>query len=77
MEKKDWLGIEAIKKVREGGNDCGWGKVMSWALRKGDVIVMIILSINFDPFITTAYMRYGSNEFNGMSQIDWRIFLVV
>lgn len=43
-------------------------------LRWGDLVVCVALSIKFDPFITTAYMRHGA--FNGMSRRDWRNFWV-
>ncbi len=34
----------------------------------------ILLSIKFDPFIVTVYLRRG--RFGGMSRRDWRIFLL-
>jgi hypothetical protein len=33
-----------------------------------------MLSIYFDPFIVTAYLRQGA--FGGMTRRDWRIFLL-
>lgn len=40
--------------------------------KKSDHVVFLFLSIKFDPFITTAYMRHG--KFNGMTKRDWKIF---
>lgn len=73
--KKDWLGIETIKGVKEYNGNSKIGRFTSWVLRKGDAAVMVFLSIKYDPFITTAYMRHGANQFNGLSKRDWKIFL--
>lgn len=73
--KRDWLGIEAIKGLREYGGNKRAGKLMAWALTKGDLVVFLILSINLDPFITTTYMRHGRNKYNGMGKRDWTIFI--
>lgn len=69
---RDWLGIEAAKQVREYIGHSRWRKWLAQVLRKGDFIVCIVLSIKFDQFVTTAYMRHGA--FNGMSRRDWRNF---
>lgn len=73
--KRDWLGIEAIKGLREYKGHKGLGKLTAWALQKGDTVSFLFLSINFDPFITTTYMRHGKNNYSGMSRRDWSIFL--
>lgn len=36
-------------------------------------VVFLFLSIKFDAFITTAYMRRG--KFNGMGKRGWAIFM--
>jgi hypothetical protein len=72
--KRDWLGIEAIKGLREYEGNKRIGKLTAWALTKGDLVVFLILSVNLDPFITTTYMRHGKNQYNGMSKRDWTIF---
>jgi len=69
---RDWLGIEAAKQIREYVGHSRWRRWLAWVLRQGDFVVCVALSIKFDPFITTAYMRHGA--FNGMSRRDWRIF---
>lgn len=72
--KKDWLGIEAIKHIKDYGGNSRIGRAVSWVLKKGDFGIMVLLSIQFDPFITTAYMRRGSGQYNGLSKRDWKIF---
>lgn len=71
--KRDWLGIEAIKSLKESDGKGRAGRLFAWVLQKGDLLTAMILSIKFDPFITTVYMRRGA--YNGMSSRDWRIFL--
>lgn len=73
--KKDWLGIETVKGLKEYNGSSKAGRFASWMLKKGDAAVMVFLSIKYDPFITTAYMRHGAHEYNGLSRRDWRIFL--
>ncbi|MCX5885056.1 MAG: hypothetical protein NT096_03950 [Proteobacteria bacterium] len=70
--KRDWLGIEAIKNIKEYNGDKRIGQFTSWVMKKGDSIAFLFLSLRFDPFITTAYMRHG--KYNGMSKRDWKIF---
>jgi hypothetical protein len=70
--KRDWLGIEAIKNIKEYKGDKRIGQFTSWVMKKGDSIAFLFFSLRFDPFITTAYMRHG--KYNGMSKRDWKIF---
>jgi hypothetical protein len=72
--KRDWLGIEALKGLREYEGNRRLGKFMSWVLTKGNIAVFLFLSVYFDAFITTTYMRHGKNQYNGMSRRDWAIF---
>jgi hypothetical protein len=72
--KRDWLGIEALKGLREYAGNKRLGKLTSWVLTKGNIVVFLFLSVYFDAFITTTYMRYGKNQYNGMSRRDWTIF---
>ena len=89
--KKDWLGIETLKAIKDfspksipknimGGLltkiTNGFGEFTAWILKKSDLVVMTALSIQFDPFITVAYMRHGSHQYNGLSKRDWKIFLI-
>jgi hypothetical protein len=64
-----------MQGLREYEGTRRFGKIMSWALTKGNIVVFLVLSINLDPFITTAYMRKGKHQFNGMSKRDWTIFM--
>jgi MFS family permease len=73
--KKDWLGIETLKEVKEYHGKSFFGRLSSWILRKSDPAVLLFLSIKFDPFITTAYMRKGADLYNGLKKRDWNIFL--
>jgi len=73
--KKDWLGIETIKGLKEYNGKSIVGKFTSWIMKKSDPILLIFLSIQFDPFITTAYMRHGAHQYSGMSKRDWKIFM--
>lgn len=43
-----------------------------WVLKKGDVAAFFILSVFFDPFITTVYLR--KNSFGKMGIKEWFIF---
>lgn len=73
--KRDWLGIEALKGLREYAGNTRLGKLTSWILTKGNIIVFLFLSVYFDAFITTTYMRHGKHQYNGMSRRDWAIFI--
>lgn len=69
---RDWLGIEAVKQLRDGEADSRFRKMLAWALSRSDWLACALLSIKFDAFITTAWMRRGA--FQGMTSRDWRIF---
>jgi hypothetical protein len=71
--KRDWLGIEAIKGIKDYEGKRKLGYFTSWIMKKSDPAVFLFMTIKFDPFITTAYMRNG--KFNGLSHRDWRIFI--
>lgn len=73
--KKDWIGIETIKNLKHFETKTLLGKWVQNLLKKSDLLVFLIISIKFDPFITVIYMRHGANLFNGLSTRDWKIFL--
>ena len=73
--KRDWLGIETIKGMKDYQGDSKLGRFTAWILRRSDSVVFLFLTIKEDPFITLVYMRHGSHKYNGMSPRDWRIFL--
>lgn len=71
--KRDWLGIEAIKEMKHYHGQSKALLFLSKLLNKSDLIAFLVLSINFDPFIVTVYLRKG--KFNGLSKSDWFIFI--
>lgn len=73
--KRDWIGIEAIKGIKTYKGTRRIGRMTAWVLTKSEPVMILFLSIKFDPFVTTAYMRHGVHQYNGMSARDWRIFL--
>ncbi len=73
--KKDWLGLETIKLMRDGQNHgTRMGRFAYHLAKKGDFLAFIVLSIYGDAFLTTVYMRKGAHVYEGLSQRDWRIF---
>jgi hypothetical protein len=70
--KRDWIGIEAIKDLKGYEGEKKIGRFTSWFLKRSEPVIFIFLSIQYDPFVTTAYLRHG--KFNGMSRRDWSIF---
>lgn len=48
--KKDWLGIEAIKGLKnyEGGHSAG--RMTSWFLRRSEPVAFLFLTFWYDPF---------------------------
>lgn len=74
--KKDWLAIETIKQAGLDKKDW-FGKTVNWLLnKKGIFLVFVALSMKCNPFIVTAYMRKGANQYNGMTKRDWFIFVL-
>ena len=72
--KKDWLGIEAIKALRDEEQTNKWVRIIHWLMKKGDLIALIGSSIISEPVKVTLYMRHGSGKFNGFSRRDKLIF---
>ncbi len=72
--KRDWLGIEAVKEMKNYDGKSRFGRLLRWTLSRSDWLACAVLSVKFDSFITTAYLRHGA--FNGMTRRDWRIFLL-
>ena len=73
--KRDWLGIEAIKDLKCYEGEHKLGRLTSWFLKRSDPVAFLFLSVWYDPFIVTAYLRHSANKFNGMSRRDWGIFM--
>lgn len=72
--KRDWLGIETIKGMKDYQGDSKIGRFTAWILRQSDPVVFLFLSIKEDAFVTLVYMRHGSHQYNGMTRRDWGIF---
>ena len=70
--QRDWLGIEAIKGLKQYEGHKKTGRFAGWFLRKSEPVAFLFLCVWYDPFITTAYLRKG--RFNGMTSRDWSIF---
>ncbi|MFM2374143.1 MAG: hypothetical protein RLZZ234_138 [Candidatus Parcubacteria bacterium] len=69
--EKDWLGLEALKVIRENADPKS-----SWCSRiasLGDVAAFLIFAI-YDPVYSTIFLRKGSEKYNGFSRRDWVIF---
>lgn len=73
--EKDWIGIETLKGIKKLEPKNSIGKYLTKLIRKSDSLAMIILSIQFDPFITVTYLRHGAHQYNGLSKRDWKIFI--
>jgi len=71
--KRDWFGIEFVKAFRLYNGTSRWRKALAWLLNRGDAVAFVVLSVRYDPFITTAYLRHGI--YSGMTSRDWRVFL--
>ena len=74
--KRDWLGIEAIKSLKDLDDRSNWwARLIGKLLACSDPVAIAVLSIKTDPFMTVAYMRHGANKYNGMTGRDWMIFV--
>lgn len=72
---RDWLGLELVRDLRDGPSPnhplLRWTRAI---LRAGRMPALIMLSVRFDPFITTLYLRDGTPGHSGLSPQDWRVF---
>ena len=71
--KRDWLGIEAVKELKTYRGDNRIRRITAWIMRKSDPVVFMFLSVKFDPFITTAYLRKG--RYSGLTGKDALVFV--
>jgi hypothetical protein len=72
---RDWFGIEAIKEKLAGlKGKSRAGRFIARGIKRGGPLTLLILSIKFDPFVTTVYMREGRRKFGGLGVRDWMIF---
>ncbi len=79
--KKDLLGIEAIKEIREEiKNFEHYEKnkihnLIAWFLKKGYWAEFFFLSFKFYAFVTTVYLLNEIKKFNGFGKEEWKIFI--
>jgi threonine/homoserine/homoserine lactone efflux protein len=71
--KRDWLGIEELKELKEYSGASNAGRLTAWVLRRSEPVIFLFLSIKADPFITMTYLRHGA--FNRMKRRDWAILV--
>lgn len=71
--KRDWLGIESIKSLKNYTGNKIMGRFMSWLLKRSDSVIFLFLSLHYDAFTTTVYLRQG--KFNGMKGRDQFVFM--
>lgn len=73
--KKDWLGLELVKEMRDGEVQEGRiARFVQSVARKGNWLAFVALSLYTDPFVTTVYLRQDADAYNGLSPRDWKIF---
>jgi len=70
--KRDWLGIEAVKDLKNYQGEKNIGRYTAWFLKKSNPVIFLFLTFVHDPFVTAAYFR--KSKFNGMNRRDWLIF---
>jgi hypothetical protein len=70
--KKDWLGIETVRDLRNYRGDRPAGRLLTGLLSKSDVVAFVALSLYYDPFVTTVWLRH--ERFGGLSARDRKIF---
>lgn len=71
----DLFGFELLKEVRDGMEKEGrvW-RIARKVVQLGDIPAIFALSILFDPFMTTVYMRQGAAKYDGLDPRSRRIF---
>lgn len=70
---RDWLGLEFVKGLRHYAGPSRGRRVLAWLVARGDGAAFLVLSVKYDPFITTAYLR--REAYSGMTRRDRVIFL--
>jgi hypothetical protein len=70
--KRDWLGIETIRDLKDYRGGRRAARLISRLLSKSDAAAFVALSLYHDPFITTVWLR--RERFGGLSARDRRIF---
>ena len=70
----DWVGAGVMDELRTSDTSKRHFvvRIITWALKKGDVFMFLFLTILKDPFMTTAYFTRG--KFTGLNRRLWAIF---
>jgi len=78
--KRDFLGIEYSKEkmnsIINSQNRVGLKLLAVKILRKSNSVLFIFLTIYFNPFVAVAFNRKGNFAYNGLSLLDWRLFIL-
>ena len=73
--KTDWLGLEALKSMREADEQGGFVARLAYRIaRHGSIPAFFALSIYGDPFMTTVYLRRGAKTYGKLEARDRNIF---
>lgn len=73
--REDWFAIEHVKSLKHYTGRNPINRMIGWILRETPVFVQVpILSLKFNSFVVSAFMRDGAYAFQGLSPRDWRIF---
>ena len=70
--RKDWLGIETVRRLKDYRGERPAGRLLAWLLAKSNAVAFVVLSLHYDPFVTTVWLRH--ERFGGLNARDWRIF---
>lgn len=70
--RRDWLGIETVRDLREYRGERRAGRLVGRLLAKSDAVAFVVLSLHYDPFVTTVWLR--RERFGGLSARDRRVF---
>lgn len=73
--QEDWFAIEHVKSLKHYTGKNPFNRLIGWILRETPVVVQVpVLSLRFNSFVVSAFLREGSYTFQGLSARDWRIF---
>jgi hypothetical protein len=73
--KTDWLGIEALKRIKDNKFESRLKEWLRRMLARSDLAALLLLPLKFSPFIVMIYLRKGAGQYNGMGMKDWAVFL--
>lgn len=73
MTGRDWLGVGFVKGLERYEGRSPVLRLFASCLRNSKAAAFLFLSVRFDPFVTTAYLR--RTQFGGMGRGEWALFL--